>query len=344
MPILLRLTRSMLRISKKHLGLLIVSFVLISASFAYWLEPNTFGNWFNAFYWVLTTMATVGYGDYFAHTAVGKGFTIFLYIFGIGLLSLVIGKVIDGFGAVHRQRRAGELTFRGKDHIVIIHWNRKAQAAIEEVAAYRADLPIVLIDEMGQHPIESWPNVHFVKGDPSDEEVLLKAGINSAQAAIVFADLRIDETALADGKTLLIVSSIERIASHVHTTVEILLEKNIQNFRHVQVNEFILSHDAISRLAVRAALQEGNPEVLQQLISRQHGDDLYEVPADPAWSTYADAFQGLLQQGATLLSDRGDLGINRRLGERIPADARLYVVSDEATYRRIKDGRRTSLS
>ncbi|WP_234340329.1 potassium channel protein [Gorillibacterium timonense] len=331
----------MLRVSKKHLGILIVSFVLVSASLAYLLEPDTFGNWFNAFYWVLTTMATVGYGDYFAHSAVGKGFTIFLYIFGIGLLSLVIGKVIDGFGSVHRQRRAGELTFRGKDHIIIINWNRKAQAAVEEIAAYQADLPIVLIDESGQHPMEQLPGVHFVKGDPSDDEVLIKAGITNAKAAIVFADLRIDETSLADGKTLLIVSSIERIAPKVHTTVEILLEKNIQNFRHVQVNEFILSHDAISRLAVRAALQEGNAEVLQQLISRQHGDDLYEVPADPAWSTYADAFHGFLQQGATLLSDRGDLSINRKLGERIPAEARLYVVADEDTYRRIVGGRRT---
>ncbi|MFD2881501.1 hypothetical protein ACFTAO_45480 [Paenibacillus rhizoplanae] len=36
------------------------------------------------------------------------------------------------------------------------------------------------------------------------------------------------------------------------------------------------------------------------------------------------------------MSDRGDLGINRKLGQPIPADARLYIVADEATYRRIK--------
>ncbi|MFD1903365.1 potassium channel family protein [Paenibacillus rhizoplanae] len=30
------------------------------------------------FYWVMTTMATVGYGDYFAATVTGKVFTIFL--------------------------------------------------------------------------------------------------------------------------------------------------------------------------------------------------------------------------------------------------------------------------
>lgn len=93
-----------------------------------------------------------------------------------------------------------------------------------------------------------------------------------------------------DGKSLLIVSSIERIAPNVHTTVEIVQEKHVQNFRYNHVNEFVLSHDAVSRLAVRAALQEGNSDVLMQLLSRQHGDDIYEVALDPAWNTYGDAF------------------------------------------------------
>ncbi|MNV82159.1 hypothetical protein D3C71_1758750 [compost metagenome] len=86
---------------------------------------------------------------------------------------------------------------------------------------------------------------------------------------------------------------------------------------------------------MRAALQEGNPEVIAQLISRAHGDDIYEVPVDRSWKTYEDAFQALLRQGATLIADRNDLGINRRLGDPIPEQARLYVVSDEATYRKI---------
>ncbi|MNI68987.1 hypothetical protein D3C73_1247120 [compost metagenome] len=54
------------------------------------------------------------------------------------------------------------------------------------------------------------------------------------------------------------------------------------------------------------------------------------------WHTYGEAFQALLLQGATLLSDRGDLGINRKLDQPIPKDARLYIVSDEETYRRIR--------
>ncbi|MBE6070218.1 MAG: ion transporter [Clostridium lundense] len=335
MHFLLKITTRLMRLRKTSIGLIILLFVTLSATVAYGLEPATFGNWFNALYGVMTTMATVGYGDYFAETVQGKVFTMFLYIFGIGLLSLVIGKVIDSIGTLQRQRGAGALNFRGEDQIILINWSKKAHSAVEEILCYSPKCRIVIIDEMDRHPLESMHQVHFVSGDPASDEILMKAGIDKAKAAIIFADARIEEYSLIDGKSLLIASSIERLAPQVHTTVEIMQEKHIQNFRHVQVNEFVLSHDAISRLAVRSALQEGNSEVIRQLLSRQYGDDIYEIPVQHGWHTYGEAFEALLGQGATLLADRGDLGINRKLNQPIPPEARLYVVADDATYRRI---------
>ncbi|WP_213508315.1 potassium channel protein [Paenibacillus faecis] len=335
MHFFLRITTKLMRMPKTTIGMVILGFVLFSATVAYLLEPGTFETWFNAAYWVLTTMATVGYGDYFAKTVAGKVFTIFLYIFGIGLLSLVIGRTIDSMGSIQRQRGAGTLSYRGSHHIILINWNKKVQAAVEEIMSYTPAAQIVIIDESSRHPLEHLHQVHFISGDPSSDEILAKANLSEARAAIIFADSRIEEASLIDGKSLLVASSIERIAPHVHTTVEITQEKNIQNFRHVQINEFVLSHDAISRLAVRSALQEGNPEVIRQLLSRQHGADIYEVPGNTKWKTYRDAFMDLLSQGATLLADRNDLAINRKLDEPIPPEARLYIVADEATFRRI---------
>lgn len=328
----MRMAVKAFRIRKMALSSIILIFILGSATIAYWLEPSTFQTWFNALYWVMTTMATVGYGDFFAKTVPGKSFTIFLYIFGIGLLSLVIGKIIDSVADIQRKKEAGQLKFQGKDHIIIINWSKKAQYAIEEILSYSPAPNIVLIDESDKHPLPHQDNVHFISGDPSLQDVLERAKIKEARAAIIFADARIDEPTLVDGKTLLIASSIERFAPAIHTTVEITQDQHIQNFQHVKINEFVLSHDAISRLAVRSALQQGNTEVFNQLLSRKHGDDIYEIPVQPQWKTYGDAFLDLIHRGATLISDRGDLGINRKLTMQIPSDARLYVVADEATF------------
>ncbi|MFC4807785.1 potassium channel family protein [Paenibacillus sp. GCM10023250] len=331
MHFLLRLLLKTMHFKNTSIILTALVFILACSTLALALEPETFRSWYNALYWVLTTMSTVGYGDYYAKTAAGKLLTMFLYVFGIGLLSLLIGKVIDSVASIQRQREAGQLRYQGKGHFIIINWSKKAQYAVDEIAACLPEADIVIIDESDRHPMQRRSRVHFISGDPASDEVLEEANLKEARAAIIFADSRIDEAALADGKTLLIASSIERLAPSIHSTVEIVHEKNVQNFRYVKVNEFVLSHDAISRLAVRAALQEGNAEIFSQLLSRQHGDDIYEVPLKPEWRTYGDAFQELLSRGATLISDRGDLGVNRKLREAIPPDARLFVIADKPT-------------
>lgn len=331
MFIIRRLSLKLVRLKSAFLLFGTVLFVLCSATIIYMIEPATFKErWFNALYWVMTTIATVGYGDFYPTTVPGKAFAIFLFVFGIGLLSLVIGKVIDFFVEIHRKRRAGQLKYHGKRHIILINWSKKAQLAVEEILSTDEELEIVIIDESDKHPYDH-NNVHFVSGDPTSVETLENAAVRQARAAIIFSDSRIDDSSLVDGKSLLIASSIEKHAPEVHTTVEIVLEKHIHNFRHVKVNEFVLSHDAVSRLAVRAALREGSIEIFTQLLSRQVGADMYEIPVNPAWKTYGEAFQDLIRMGATLIADGSDMGINRRLNDPVPTDAKLLVITDKET-------------
>lgn len=335
MPIFLRrISMRLIKLKNSALIAGVLLFVLVSSTCAYLIEPDTFGSWFNALYWILTTMATVGYGDYYATTVAGKILTIFIYIFGIGLLSLIIGKIIDGMGEYQKRRESGKLRYQGTDHIIIINWSKKAQYAIDELLSCDSNIEIVILDEGDKHPYVH-AQVQFVSGDPANEATLLQANITDARSAIIFADARIDEPALVDGKSLLITCSIESIAPHVHTTVEIMLEKHIRNFRHVHVNEFILSHDAVSRLAVRSALNEGSIDIFTQLLSRQHGADLFPVPVRSEWKCYKDAFQALLLQGATLISNKGDMTINQQLNHPIPADAQLFVVCNPDVHQHI---------
>lgn len=337
--LLKRLSNRLFRLPAGFLIIFSGLFIIIASGIIYVLEPDTFSNPFNALWYVMTTLTTVGYGDFYPVTAAGKIFAIFLYLFGIGLLSLVIGKIIDLFVNAKERRIRGKVDYPNGNHIIIIHWNKKAQSAVDELLSDGSMDEIVIIDDLERMPVEH-PRVHFISGDPASEDTLRKAGIERARSAIIFGDVRIDDPSLTDGKSLLISSSIERLAPEVHTTVEIMMEKHILNFRHVNINDFILSHDAVSRLAVRSALHEGSTEIYTQLLSRRFGDDLYEVPRDPAWLTYRDAFGALLAQGATLIANRGNLGINRMLDDSIGPDPKLYVICNPETYAEItKKGR-----
>ncbi|AFQ45029.1 Kef-type K+ ransport system, predicted NAD-binding component [Desulfosporosinus meridiei DSM 13257] len=336
MHFLLRLSMKLVKMKNTALAIGFIAFVLSASTFAYMIEAETFETWFNSLYFVLTTMATVGYGDYSPSTFPGKVLTIFIYVFGIGLLSLVIGKIIDAVADFNRRREAGRLRYQGKNHVIIVNWSKKAQYAIEEILSTDPNIEVVIIDEIDKHPYDK-PKIHFISGDPSSIDILEQADIKNARSAIVFADARIDEPALVDGKSLLLASTIESIAPKVHTTVEIMMEKHIQNFKHVKVNDFVLSHDAVSRLAVRSALNEGSLDIFTQLLSRQKGADVYHVTIRPEWKTYEDAFLALIKQGATLVSNKSDMTINTKLNQPIPTDAKLFAICDGEVYKKINN-------
>ncbi|MFC6232651.1 potassium channel family protein [Paenibacillus allorhizosphaerae] len=83
--------------------------------------------------WVLTTLVTVGFGDYAPVTDLGKAFTIGLYITGIGLVSVFIGKVIESVSHIGKNRVGGKMNYSGKNHIILVGWSDKSKLAMQEI-------------------------------------------------------------------------------------------------------------------------------------------------------------------------------------------------------------------
>jgi voltage-gated potassium channel len=70
-------------------------------------------------------------------------------------------------------------------------------------------------------------------------------------------------------------------------------------------------------------------------MSSQYEESMYEISKQAEWKTYRDAFKDLLDKGATLVADRGNLHINQKLDEPIPDDAQLFVICDKETLTKI---------
>lgn len=329
-----RLFLKMVKINNTLLFGSSAALILLSTILIVLVENDNFPTLFDGFWWVMTTVTTVGYGDYYPVTVAGRSIAIILYVIGIGLIGVVIGKIIDGLAIFRKKRLEGDIVYKDEGHFVIIGWSQKAHFAVKEMVETNKDCEIVIIDQLKEAPLLT-ENILFLKGDASDLETLEKANITKARAVLIFADDRMENEQMIDGKTLLIASSIETIAPDVHTIAEVMEEKHVKNFKHVQIDEFIVSNETISSLAVRSAFRKGVSGIYGQLLKRSVGDDLYYIPTRAEWKTYRDAFQALIDEGATLIADRNDLTINRKLDETIPDNAELYAVCDTFTYDQI---------
>lgn len=74
-----------------------VAYVLISALVIYNVEPESFETFFDAIYWATISLTTVGYGDIYPVTTVGRIVTMISSVFGIAIIALPSGVITAGY-------------------------------------------------------------------------------------------------------------------------------------------------------------------------------------------------------------------------------------------------------
>jgi voltage-gated potassium channel Kch len=91
-----------IRRSFRYVAALAIGVLLFGAIFYHHVEHL---KWLDAFYFCTVTLATVGYGDITPHTDLGKLFTIFYILFGIGILATFANLLVKNAVARRQVKR-----------------------------------------------------------------------------------------------------------------------------------------------------------------------------------------------------------------------------------------------
>ncbi|MFZ3590069.1 ion channel [Bacillus sp. DJP31] len=332
--------QGVMKLSFASVAAITIFLLSISAGVFFIIEPETFPTYFEAFWYTMTTATTVGYGDYFPTTTLGRSFGMLFYIYGILLLTIFIGKIQTSVMQYKKLREEGKMAYTKNGHYIYIDWTKRTKDAIDEVLASEPECHIVLIDELVEKTPYEHSQVHFIAGDPSEEDTLLKANILHAKRIAIFSDCSIDSPTLADGKSLLIATTVESLSEqhtiNLHTIVEIMKESNIAKFKHVKVDDFILSNESISRLMAKATLHPMSSSIFNQLLGKRYGENLYEIRKKPHWKSYRDAAIDLFDQGATLIAVGDNMDVAQRPNDLLTDEDVLYIVTDENGIRKFR--------
>lgn len=92
-----------------------VFYIFISALVMFVHEPaSNFENFFDALYWATTALTTVGYGDVYPQTDVGKLISMVSSLFGVAIIAMPAGIVTAGFvDTMHEKIREEENRKKG---------------------------------------------------------------------------------------------------------------------------------------------------------------------------------------------------------------------------------------
>ena len=78
-------------------GIFSLGYIFLSALIIFNVEPNTFPSFFDAIYWATISLTTVGYGDIFAVSTIGKIITMFSSLIGVAIVALPAGIITAGY-------------------------------------------------------------------------------------------------------------------------------------------------------------------------------------------------------------------------------------------------------
>lgn len=91
-------------------------------------QPEVFTNAFSGIWWAASTLLTVGYGDIYPVTTIGKIFGIFIAFLGVGMVAIPTGIISAGFvDQYSRLKRIGEYGQKEDVHFIRIRLTENDQ-------------------------------------------------------------------------------------------------------------------------------------------------------------------------------------------------------------------------
>jgi voltage-gated potassium channel len=142
----------------------------------------------DALYMTIITVTTIGFREVGEMNPGGQVVTIVVGVFGVALAALALGSLTEVLvaGSVRRilgSRRMEKQIGQLKDHYVICGYGRMGQVIARELLA--RDVPTVVIDVDVKQLAESREQDQlYVKGDATEDETLLAAGIERAHGLV----------------------------------------------------------------------------------------------------------------------------------------------------------------
>ncbi len=238
----------------------------------------------DAIWWAMVTMTTVGYGDFYAQTFIGRFLISYpCMILGIGIIGYLVGVVAQAILDIAKKSRRGLMKVEFENHIIICNFpsEKKILSIIHELRVtqkYKGNKFVLITEKIEELP-ENLKNakVHFVFGSPTDETILYRANILKCEGVLILAEDPSDKR--SDERTFVIGSLIEMIEkeynSAIKTITEIIDTNNIRNMKRADVDGYISEDGMASCLIVQEFINPGINRIISQVISNAVGSQFY---------------------------------------------------------------------
>jgi voltage-gated potassium channel len=246
------------------------------------LPENPTLTWPDGLWYSVVTMTTVGYGDYFPKSMGGRFLVaVPLMFFGIGLLGYVLSVAATALVQAKTKELHGMSSFQKlRGHLVVINFPSlgKIERLLDELegdSSFGKGRDIVLIDEdlTELPPSLLTRGLMFIRGNPSRDETLTRAAVDTAAQAIVLSKKPGDPH--SDDQNVAITLAIEGRTPRVHTVVECVDYSAQELLRKAGCDGIVCTSRFDAHFLSHELLNPGVQEIVEELTSNLRGQQVH---------------------------------------------------------------------
>jgi len=210
--------------------------------------------WTDAVYFVIVTIATVGYGDFTPTTPRARWFALSIILFGTGAFTVAVGALVGPLIESRMATAFGIMTVSDltllEDHVVVLGYGDMTDSLLEELDD-ETDLIVVTDDAQAATALDD-AGLNVLTGDPTDEDVLVDARVGSAKGVVVGSD--------DDARDVLAVLATRSLNPDVRIAAAATESKHVEKFESVGADDVVNPRSIGGTLLGRSVLDGTAPE------------------------------------------------------------------------------------
>lgn len=279
--------------------------------FEYKGTGNNIKDFFDAIWWALVTITTVGYGDLVPITFWGRIIGIIFIFLGFIIFSTFTAFIASSFIDKKIKERKGLNKIKEKNHVLICGWNSSTRKILDFMSKRDPALipNIVLINELDEGEFTALQNhypdlqIRFIKGDFTNQEILIKGNIKDAQHIILLYDESKPNSAPSDERTIIAAHNIAYLKLKGKISLQLHDEKYLPNIRRETVQNVVIYDDVGGNLLANSTMNPSVPDFIQEVLKFNEGKGFkeFDIPPDYINKTYRELFQYLDEERHLIL-------------------------------------------
>ncbi len=227
-------------------------------------------SYWDGFYWTVTTISTIGYGDIVPQTFWARILFFFVVFAGIGTFATALTEIATYFMEQKLLQMRGLHRARMKQHAIVVGFDESTEELVRQLRD--RDLEVIVVDKDLDAAALHQKGIQAISGDPHSSDTLERAGIRTAEALVL--------PAAGDEGAVMVALKAKQMNPDVRVVATCTRREDFDIMRQAHIDVVVPMARLLGEVLAEAVHESKVVDFLLDVFEKEGGLDLNEIRVD----------------------------------------------------------------